>query len=297
MFFCRECGKKATKNLHIDSFTSTCTKCATTKIPEANENSASVIISDDKKLSEIPFSQFQLWIQLAIRDTIQSELKVTLEKYTKEIESVKKDLNAEKEKVTSLTTKVNNLSTELTELKTEHEKTKKVGEANLKYLINLDRNSRKHNVMIFGLPERDELVVGRENDGNEIRATNDDEKVSTVLSKLDSDMSCVSNFHRMGKPGGDRPRPVKVILKSTTLAHNVLSKSKNLKNWESDIYVKPDKTKKEAEEFKRIGKRKADLLLQHPTTDPNNPIVTLTKGILRVNGTEVDKYNPIQSLF
>ena len=88
MVFCRECGKKATKNLHIDSFTSTCTKCATTKIPEANENSASVIISDDKKLSEIPFSQFQLWIQLAIRDTIQSELKVTLEKYTKERSSL-----------------------------------------------------------------------------------------------------------------------------------------------------------------------------------------------------------------
>ena len=74
-------------------------------------------------------------------------------------------------------------------------------------------------------------------------------------------------------------------------------KAKILKNWESDIYVKPDKTKKEAEEFKQIGKRKADLLLQHPTNDPNNLIVTLTKGILRVDGTEVDKYNPIQSLF
>ena len=175
----------------MDSFTSTCAKCATSKIPDVNKNSSSVIISDDKKLSEIPLGQFQLWIQLAIRDTIQSELGVTLEKYTKEIESVKKDLNAEKEKVTSLTTKVNNLSTEL---KTEHEKTKKSGEANLKYSIKLDRNSRQHNVMIFGLPEHNELVVGNENDGNETRATNDNDKVATVLSKLDSDKSSVSHL-------------------------------------------------------------------------------------------------------
>ena len=77
----------------------------------------------------------------------------------------------------------------------------------------------------------------------------------------------------------------------------IVNSAKKLNELDENIYVKPDKTKKEAEEFKRIGKRKADLLLQHPTTDPENPIVTLKKGVLRVNGVEVDRYNPVQSLF
>ena len=61
--------------------------------------------------------------------------------------------------------------------------------------------------------------------------------------------------------------------------------------------MKPDKSKKEAEEFKRIGNRKDELLKQHPTVDPANPIVKLEKGVLTVNGKEVDRYKPVQSLF
>ena len=120
--------------------------------------------------------------------------------------------------------------------------------------------------------------------------------MSTVLSHLQSDVSEVSYFHRLGKLG-DKPRPVKVIFTSVSRAQAALSNSKNLNDWESRIYVKGDKTKSESEEYKRIGKRKSDLLLQHPTIDPQNPIVTLAKGVLKVNGTEVDRYNPIQSLF
>ena len=137
MVFCRECGKKGTKNLLIDSFTSTCSNCLT-KNPVSGKNSAAVIIRDDTKLSDISFSQFKVWIQGVIQDTIQNELKLTLEKYSKDIESIKKDLHAEREKTTSLTTKIHTLTTELTELKTEHDHTKKLGEENLKYLINLD---------------------------------------------------------------------------------------------------------------------------------------------------------------
>ena len=60
--------------------------------------------------------------------------------------------------------------------------------------------------------------------------------------------------------------------------------------------MNPDKTKKETEEFKRIGERKDDLLLQYPTTDPQNPIVTSRKGVLKGNGTEVVRYNSALSL-
>ena len=80
-------------------------------------------------------------------------------------------------------------------------------------------------------------------------------------------------------------------------AQKVITNGKKLYELDMNIYVKPDKTKKESEEFKRIGRRKGEMLLLHPTTDPENPIVTLAKGVLKVNGQEVDRYNPVQSLF
>ena len=98
-------------------------------------------------------------------------------------------------------------------------------------------------------------------------------------------------------PNSRNPRPFKVIMKSVVEAEKVMKNGEKLNELDMNIHVKPDKTKKEAEEFKRMGKRKAELLLQHPTIDPENPIVTLTKGVLRVNGAEVDRYNPVQSLF
>ena len=159
------------------------------------------------------------------------------------------------------------MTTELTALKTEHDHTKKLGEENLKYLINLDRNTQRHNVMIFGLPENDDLIVGNDGDETAKRATNEMEKVSTVLSHLNSDISNITHFHRMGKPG-ERSRPVKVVFKSANLASKALSNSKSLNDWEKSVYVKPYKSKSKYEEFKRIGKRKTDLLLQHPTVDP-----------------------------
>ena len=64
-----------------------------------------------------------------------------------------------------------------------------------------------------------------------------------------------------------------------------------------NIYVKPDKTKSEQNEFQRLGKKKEELLLKYPTVDVDNPRVTLKKGSLQVDGVEVDKYEPVQTLF
>ena len=50
-------------------------------------------------------------------------------------------------------------------------------------------------------------------------------------------------------------------------------------------------------EFKRLGKEKEKLLAQYPTIDADNPRVTLSKGSLKVDGVEVDKYEPVQTLF
>ena len=59
----------------------------------------------------------------------------------------------------------------------------------------------------------------------------------------------------------------------------------------------PDKTKKENEEFKRVGDKKRQLLEQYPTEDEANPRVVLQKGVLTLDGVEVTRYQPIQTLF
>ena len=150
--------------------------------------------------------------------------------------------------------------------------------------------------MIFGLLENDDLVIQNDAEEEIVRAVNDHEKVAAVLSHLESDISKTSYFHRLGA-AGDNPRPIKVFFNSMKEAQTAISNSKNLNQLKEKIYVKADKTKSEAEEYKRIGKRKSELLLQHPTVDPNNPVVTLAKGILKVNGTEVDRYKSPQTLF
>ena len=297
MVFCRECGKKESQRLPIDKFSSLCVKCAETLATQAtNGHQPTPVIDDNATLSAITFKDFRLWMQSVIQNTVQGEIKAALDKCTKDVESVKKELEESKKDVANLKTQVDSLKNEVAEISKENKDIKQTGVANLKYLINADRNLRKHNVMLFGVSENEDLVFKNEDGDETHRATSDDEKVAVLLLELGSDTAELSYFQRMGKPSGN-PRPIKVILKSVTEAQKVISNSKNLNALEMNIYAKPDKTKKEAEEFKRIGKRKADLLLQHPTIDPQNPIVTLIKGVLRVNGTEVDRYNPVQSLF
>ena len=63
------------------------------------------------------------------------------------------------------------------------------------------------------------------------------------------------------------------------------------------IFIKADKTSAEMEEYKRIGKRKDEMLTLYPTTEGQLPRVILKKGILKVDGAEVDRYKSPQTLF
>ena len=67
---------------------------------------------------------------------------------------------------------------------------------------------------------------------------------------------------------------------------------------EANIYMKPDKTKAERDEYSRLGKKKDELLLRHPLADENGePRVVLKSGVLLVDGVQVDCYKTPQSLF
>ena len=83
------------------------------------------------------------------------------------------------------------------------------------------------------------------------------------------------------------------------VVYNITKKSKKLKDLGDgiNIYIKNDKTKAEREEFQRLGKRKDDIAKQYPKADEQPDRVILERGVLKLDGVEVDRYKSPQTLF
>lgn len=287
---CVLCGKPETKTRSIDAqfFCDECRK----NVPRMQE----FAVDDGANLSEISFGNFKTWLtgtlQLAFQEQLQSymeNLQSEIDVVKTELATVKKELHAEKSKVAEQLKTIGSLQTELTEVK---QTTKDA----TKYLINVDRNSRQHNVVLFGVSEQ-EMQLRCTNSAQPVVAKEDSDKVKEILRIAEYEGE-VKQHIRLGKKGeGDRPRPIKVIFDSPTKAAAVISKSFKLKDIVNEtIYIKPDKTKKENEEFKRVGDRKRELLEQYPT-EGGPPRVVLQKGVLTLDGVEVTRYQPVQTLF
>ena len=114
----------------------------------------------------------------------------------------------------------------------------------------------------------------------------------------DACCKAVKEIFRLGTiPDGytDICRPLKVKFFSSKPASDALSAGQKLKEIQGEnIYIKPDKTKGETEEFKRLGKRKTELLAEY---NNDTDRIKLSKGVLYVDGVEVDRYKSVQTLF
>ena len=79
-------------------------------------------------------------------------------------------------------------------------------------------------------------------------------------------MDEMNELFRLGKaiiPG--KPRPIKFICSTSSAASSILGESKKLKDLpDQTVYVKPDKTKSEIEEFKLLGEHKKKLEADYP---------------------------------
>ena len=167
----------------------------------------------------------------------------------------------------------------------------------MKYLINLDRNQRKRNVILFGVKEDENLQIGPNS------ADSDSKKCNMLLDYIgcSKEVNVIDSF-RLGRDvQADKPRPIKLTFSEKWMASEILSKTVKLnelkQNNGKNIYIKPDKTKGEVTEFQRLGKEKTKLLEKYPPGEDGNTRVVLQKGSLKVDGVEVDKYNPVQTLF
>ena len=251
---------------------------------------------DDKPLSEITVAKFRE----LMREEMLSMITATV---AKEVEPIKADIADLKSKyntisnnltdaVKKLELKIDNLEKPVTANTETCKANKVVSDNNFKYLTNIDRNNRRKNVVIFGVPENDDLKINDED------ASSDGDKCKVILKYLNYEGEFIDSF-RLGLLNEDgRPRPLKVSFAHKDFAAAVLAESSLLKDLtDLNIYINSDRTKSEQAEFKRLGTKKKDLLKKYPTTDPINPRVTLKKGSLQVDGAEVDKFEPAQTLF
>ena len=301
--FCCQCGKKPTRNRSLDPSTALCSACATgadigNSTLEGDGHEDSSLITDDTTLSEVRFGDLKLWLQnelhTNIKQIVKEELKTEVEGIKRNFSALKSDVENNKTSTASNTSRLERLDTDITTLKESVKEDSAISKNNLKYSINLDRNERRQNVIIFGVPE-DELKVG------EVVASADIHKCNLLFQIMGIDEVCrnaVKEIFRLGKIDvGDteKRRPLKVKFTSSAPASAALSAGQKLKQIEGQsIYVKPDKTKGEQEEFKRLGKRKEELLKEY---NNDNTRVKLEKGVLYVDSVEVDRYKSMQTLF
>ena len=299
--FCAICGKKSTAKRSINQSTSRCTDCGPppTAATTVNEGASTSQIDDEETLDNVTFGALKAWlthtnnnlvaqVEQRLTDNINNvkkeleESKKTVEKLEKELKEVKKSAD----KIPSIEDKVK-------KLEETSGKQKAVGENNLKYLINLDRNDRRQNVVIFGVPES-----GTDFEANGAISSTDQEKVNALFDFMGTEIENFS-FFRLGKQGNDEKiRPIKIKCSSSATATMILREAKKLKDLENHtIYIKPDKTKSEVVEYRRLGQRKIDLEKDYPVADGDEARVVLEKGVLKVDGVKVDEFKSVQTLF
>ena len=131
---------------------------------------------------------------------------------------------------------------------------KKVSENNLKYLINLDRNNRRKNVILFGVPEKDDLTIHNDS------ATSDIEKYKLLFKFMDCSESTVVDHYRLDREG-EKPRPIKLTFDSKEMAGRVLSSSRKLKDLKDEhesinCYVNLIKPRVNKQNFNDLARRR-----------------------------------------
>lgn len=113
-----------------------------------------------------------------------------------------------------------------------------------------DRNARKNNIILYGIVENPTA----DRDG---KILHDQQKVSKVLSCVIPEVTFGNDLKpiRLGKfdPTKKNPRPIKIVLPSETMAHNIIQKAYRLKNLQDpkNVRISLDKTVRQQQTYRR----------------------------------------------
>lgn len=233
------------------------------------------------------FSDFMKPIQDKLNEhekritTLENKCEATNESVSK----VEEKTNIIEQKLTAAGTKIKNLES-------ANEKLKNVVTKQQSHISSQDKNARFKNIVIAGLCENALL----DENGNEI-ASADEEKVQVVLDALQLDDIQFNHCRRTGnKDQGPQARPRFLIVefqkqndrnKVRSGAH-LLNNFQHLKN----LRIKADLSKAERDEYKRLYGVKDKLVAENPLAT-----IVVEKGLLKMDGVQVDKYSVKNAVF
>ena len=173
----------------------------------SNSNpNANISLLDIKTLIEKSTSE--------ILDTMRSEidrLNMTISSLIHRIDELEKRSQKHSENYAKLEVEVKNLQT------FEDEKAEEL-------LHEMEqRNYRRSNIIISGIPEQTRGLVDETNN-------KDMDFILDLFRRLDVTLSIAPNLHRLGNPRSGRPRSIRVCGLESSTKMKILQKSRNLKN-------------------------------------------------------------------
>ena len=182
------------------------------------------------------------------------------------------------------------LKTELEELKTKNEIITRTLSQQQRFLEMLDGERRANRLIVHGIPEKNMTI-----DGNEL--ANDDEKVSTVLQKINHDSNEIIKVRRLGQPAENdtqKIRPIEVSFTSCKPRDKILQDARHLKDKGipfANIRIKKDLHPAVRQEWKRLKELEEEEKARPENTGMNIRIDYRKRVLLR-DDVVIAKWQP-----
>lgn len=193
-----------------------------------------------------------------IRDLVQSNrevlisvrsLKEEFEGFRKSFASLEAKVDRFESSLASLAKRQSECATEVKDIKTDLE-TLKQSQFNLTANVLEEveqRERRRNNIMIFGLPEQPSGSLSERQD-------HDIQSITNLLRDAGVSDVTPEQSRRIGRIVEGRPRPLKVKLENQETMHRILRCSKNLRDCSAykEVFITSDATRMQQEEMKKL---------------------------------------------
>ena len=269
----RKVGDDATNVTDIAGFSFS----AIEAMPDLSTNDLDKPLTTGAMLKIITGAMKPIYDRIAL---LERRIEKIEESQHKTTETVSKIESASKDAEKSLTT----TETIIKILEEKHEKLKKCVIKQQSQISNQEKNTRLRNVVIGGLDETKPLSV------NEHTASSDDEKVKLIMHTLNLSNIDFVRCKRTGIQDQSQrkyPRFLIVEFSNHSDRNIVKARGSQLQSIEelSGIRIKADLTKDERTEYKRLYDFRDQLSRENP-----RKIAIVDKGVLKLDGQEVDRY-------
>ena len=192
---------------------------------------------------------------------------------------------------------VNNLKERVQAVDTTNKQLSESLEKQQSFLETLDADKRASNLIITGVGESSENEEEGAMQHEDRIARSDEEKIQLIIDIIGAGHVGIASVLRLGERHdgpGQKPRPIKVVLKERSDRRDILTKAKELKNAGpnlSSVYINKDMhpaVRKERGRIRQVLKSER----QKPENQGRNVVFDQKSQCIMVDDVVIDKYQP-----